>query len=74
MNQPLFPGLTDPVVLENHVAGIMRKARIDPAFIHAFRVTGLLVSVHNEHLIDPEDLDAWTEAVEDYRARHAPAS
>ena len=74
MNRPLFPGLTDPDVLENHVAGIMRKASIDPAFVHAFRVTGLLVSVHNEHLIDDEDLDAWFAAVADYRSTEEHAS
>ena len=67
LNALLFPTLTQPGVAEDHVAEILRKADLDPAFIFAFRETGLLVTVDNEHLISEEDHLAWCAAVEAYR-------
>ena len=46
----------------------MEKAGIDPAMIYATRVTGLLPTEGNIHLIAAVDLQEWQDAVEDYRS------
>ena len=56
--------------LEAMLAGEMEKAGLDPAFIHAFEKTGLLVSEENRHLIPEKDLEKWEAAVEEYRRKH----
>ena len=48
----------------------MRKAGTDPAFIHAFRKTGILVTATNVLLFSPEEVEQWTAAVEEYRQRN----
>jgi SEC-C motif len=57
--------------LEAMLAGEMEKAGLDPAFIHAFEMTGLLVSEENRHLIPEKDLDQWEAAVEEYRRKNS---
>jgi hypothetical protein len=49
----------------------MREVGIDPALIHAFETTGLLVGEDNQHLIPPEDLAEWEQAVEEFRRKQA---
>ena len=49
------------------LAGEMAKAGLDPAFIHAFEKTGLLVSEENRHLIPEIDLEKWEAAVDEHR-------
>jgi hypothetical protein len=56
--------------LEHQIAQAMRRAGLDPAFIHAFEKTGLLVSEDNRHLIPDKDLQEWDAAVADCRRRH----
>jgi hypothetical protein len=53
------------------LAGEMEKAGLDPAYIHAFEKTGLLVSEENRHLIPEKDLEKWEAAVEEYRRKHS---
>jgi hypothetical protein len=48
----------------------MRRAGLDPALIHAFEKTGLLVTEENQHLIPTRDLQAWFAAVAEYRAQN----
>lgn len=49
----------------------MRANGADPAYIHAFEQTGLLVFQETMHLIEPDDLEQWQVAYEDYfKARH----
>jgi hypothetical protein len=50
----------------------MKRAGLDPAFIHAFEQTGLLVTEDNQHLIPEPDLRAWHAAVAEHRARNTP--
>jgi hypothetical protein len=52
----------------------MKRAGLDPAFIHAFEQTGLLVTADNQHLIPEHDLEPWQAAVAEFRARPRPAS
>jgi len=44
----------------------MRANGADPAYIHAFEKTGLLVFQETMHLIDPADLEAWELAYQEY--------
>jgi hypothetical protein len=58
---------------EHQLVQAMKRAGLDPAFIHAFEQTGLLVTEENQHLIAETDLRAWQAAVVEHRARHQPA-
>jgi hypothetical protein len=55
--------------VEHHLAEAMKRAGLDPAYIHAFEQTGLLVTADNQHLIPERDLQAWQAAVAAFRAR-----
>ena len=67
----LFPNMPHPEHLEAMMVTDMKAAGIDPAFIHAFEKTGLLVSEKNQHLIPENDLAAWRSAVKEYRKKHS---
>jgi len=66
----LFTDLPHLEHLEAMLAGDMRAAGLDPAFIYAFEKTGLLVSEENQHLIPEKEVDEWQSAVEEYRSKH----
>ena len=55
----VFPGLPHPEHLEAMMVEDMKRAGLDPAFIHAFEATGRLVTQRNRHLIPDADLAAW---------------
>ena len=44
----------------------MRDNGMDPAYIHAYEQTGLLVFQETMHLIAEADMTRWTEAYESY--------
>lgn len=44
----------------------MRENNADPAYIHAFEKTGLLVFQETMHLLKPEELEEWAQAYEEY--------
>jgi hypothetical protein len=56
--------------VEHQLVEAMKRAGIDPALIHAFERTGLLVTEDNQHLIPAKELQAWQAAVADYNAGH----
>lgn len=56
--------------VEHRLVEAMQRAGLDPAFIHAFEQTGLLVSTDNQHLIPAADLARWHAAVAEYRNRN----
>jgi hypothetical protein len=60
--------------VEHRLVAAMKRAGLDPAFIHAFEQTGLLVSTDNEHLIPEAELARWHAAVAAYRAAHQAGS
>src|SRR4051794_8901940 len=66
----LFPDGT-PERAAEALAEAMRATGIDPALVHAFEQTGLLVGEDNRHLIPPDALAEWDRAVADYRRRQA---
>ena len=44
----------------------MRENDADPAYIHAFEKTGLLVFQETMDMLTPEQLEEWAEAYEEY--------
>ncbi len=77
------PGPTDPMFFDpdaeeprprpdeqivNEVVKGMFAVGIDPAIIWAFIRTGLLVTEMNLPLLDPDDLKAWVDALNEYDA------
>jgi hypothetical protein len=60
--------------IEHFMVEAMKEAGLDPAMIHAFEKTGLLVTETNEHLISDKDQAAWEAAVLEYRAKHGDES
>jgi hypothetical protein len=60
--------------VEHQIVEAMKRAGIDPAVIHAFEQTGLLVTEDNQHLIPEQDLRAWYAAVAEYNAGIGPLS
>jgi hypothetical protein len=58
--------------VEHQIAQALKQAGIDPALVHAFEQTGLLVTEDNQHLIAEQDLRTWEAAVADYRANRTP--
>ena len=72
------PGPGDPIFfdmpplehVEHEMVRAMKAAGLDPAFVHAFEKTGLLVTEQNQHLIPEIDLAEWQAAIDEYRAKH----
>ncbi len=58
--------------VEHQLVEAMKQAGIDPAIIHAFEKTGLLVTEENQHLIPEKDLQQWADAVAEYNREHNP--
>lgn len=61
----LITGETRQRVIKD-IAKAMRKAGIDGAYIYAYTKTGLLVTQENIHLMEPEELEEFDEAVKEY--------
>ena len=62
------PRPLDPDDLVRTIAAAMEKAGLDPAKIHAYRRTGMLVTRENLAQWSPEDLGEWQAALEEYEA------
>jgi hypothetical protein len=58
--------------VEHQLVEAMRRAGLNPALIHAFEQTGLLVTEDNQHLIPEKHLRAWQAAIAEYNAQHDP--
>lgn len=55
-------------VTRRRMAQAMRDNGADPAYIHAFEKTGLLVFQETMHEMDPDELELWAQAYEEYVA------
>jgi hypothetical protein len=51
----------------------MASVGVDPAVIHAYEETGILVGDGDEDLWSPDELRRWHVAVSAYRDNRAPA-
>jgi hypothetical protein len=56
--------------IEREVLEFMAAVNLDPAFVHAYKVTGRLVTEENVHLLTPEEIQEWTDAVNQYQLLH----
>jgi SEC-C motif len=56
--------------VEHALVQAMKSANISPSIIYAFEKTGLLVTEENQNKIATSDLKRWTEAIQEYEARH----
>jgi integrase len=62
------PRPLDPDWLVGTVAAAMEQAGIDPAKIHAYRRTGMLLTRDNYGQWSAEDLAEWQAALDEYEA------
>lgn len=53
--------------LESEMVRAMNAAGIDPAFIYAYKVTGLMVTEQNRDTLSDEEALEWDTAVEEFR-------
>ena len=60
------PRLLDGEQMELDVAAIMQKADADPAMIHAWRKTGMIVTDMNSDQFSAVDLAEWQDAIDEY--------
>ena len=58
--------------MEHMIVQTMKQIGVDPAIIHAFEKTGLIVTEANQHLLKDADLDEWNAAIEEFSAKHQP--
>ncbi len=63
---PLFDA-TDFERMEHGMAIAMEHAGVDPAIVHAFIETGMLVSEENMDKFSQKDLDLWQSKIEEFR-------
>ncbi len=63
---PLF-GSMDFERMEHSLSMAMKAARVDPAIIHAFQETGLMVTEENTGTFSQKDLDLWQSKIEEFR-------
>jgi hypothetical protein len=71
-DDPVFFDTPPLEQIEHRLAEAMRQAGLNPAYLHAFEKTGLIVTEENEHLIPQKDLEEWYAAVAEYNAQHPP--
>jgi hypothetical protein len=55
--------------IEHQTVEAMKKAEIDPAIIHAYEQTGLLLSVQNEPKCTTMDVEEWEAAIDAYERK-----
>jgi hypothetical protein len=75
-NDPILfdPDADDPVPLsdekyERMMIEAMAEVGISQAMIFAFKRTGRIVTEANKHLLTPEDLAEWNDAVDEYHRK-----
>jgi hypothetical protein len=61
-----------PDDIQQAIVECLTHAKVDPAFVHAFQVTGRLVTEENLHLLTEAEIQEWTDAVQAYRSLHTP--
>ena len=55
------------------MAETMETASVHPAFVHAFRVCGFLLTEENADQFDLDDINRWEEAVDGWFKMHPDA-
>ncbi len=57
--------------VDTKIGGQLRAAGVEPAIVHGFEQTGMLVWEYNQDLFTPEQLAAWEQALHEYRTNRA---
>jgi hypothetical protein len=57
--------------VDDRIAAGLEQAGVEPAVIHAFRSTGLLVRDENEHTLAEEELASWRAALQEHARKKA---
>lgn len=77
-SDPLFwdessdtPEPVDVQKITDNLASLMGEAGLDPAYVYAFRKTGMFLTESNVELFSDEDLQEFQEAVDEYNARNS---
>ena len=63
------PKQIDPDRFDREVTRALAQAGIDPAFIYAYRRTGLIVTTQNYPLLSERDRQEWEEALAEYHGK-----
>ena len=69
-NDRLFDGAPPLEHMEHWTVEAMKKADVDPAIIHAYEETGLMLSEKNENLVPESDVAEWEAAIDAYEQKH----
>lgn len=62
-------GAGEPVTeaeVTDTIADLIERTGTHPAYVHAVRVCGFLVTESNEAMWDVEDLEQWDDAIEEW--------
>ena len=70
-DEPQPMSLQEMEELEQEILDFLGAINVPPEFLHAFKVTGRLVTEMNLHLLSDEEIQEWTDAVEEYQRLHA---
>lgn len=60
-----------PEAITETTVAAMETIGVDPAVIHAYKATGLLLTDFNAQDYPEEDIKQWNAAIEEYRNEHA---
>lgn len=65
------PAPMDEEVLAEMLVEAMEKSGFSAAYVHAYRECGIIVTQENQELIDPDDLEAFFAAMDEYNSANA---
>jgi hypothetical protein len=65
----LFDGAPPLEHIEHFTVEAMKKTGIDPALIHAYEKTSLLLNEQNERLVSESDVAEWEAAIDEYESK-----
>jgi hypothetical protein len=69
---PMTPVPLSDDKYERMMIEAMAEVGISQAMIFAFKRTGRIVAERNKHLLTPEELREWNDAVDEYHRRIEP--
>jgi hypothetical protein len=65
----VFEGAPPMEVVEHMTVEAMKKAGVEPALIHAYIETGLMLNDRNEKLLPDRDIAEWESVIDEYERR-----
>ena len=68
-NDRLFDGAPPLEHIEHYTVEAMKRSGVDPALIHAYEETGLLLNEKNERLVPDSYVAEWEAAIDEYERK-----